>query len=224
MLSTMSRRRSGFPFGSIMPYAIDPLGRPLFLISSMAMHTQNLSADPRASLLIAEESAGGDPLGRARVTLIGEVARLEKPEAESVRGVYLERHANARHWIDYEDFAFYRMDVIDLYYVGGFGVMGWVPAEEYSSAEPDPLAGFAGEILSHLNTDHSDALLLLARRLADADAERAVITAIDRLGFHLRLSTSERVWGIRLGFPQPVLTREQARSTFVEMIRQARQS
>ena len=53
-LSTLSRRQSGFPFGSVMPYSLDDHGRPIFLISTMAMHTQNLQADPRASLLVDE--------------------------------------------------------------------------------------------------------------------------------------------------------------------------
>src|ERR1700756_3793922 len=62
-LSTLSRKQPGFPFGSLMPYALDGQGRPLFLISTMAMHTQNLQADPRASLLITQTDAVGDPLG-----------------------------------------------------------------------------------------------------------------------------------------------------------------
>jgi putative heme iron utilization protein len=37
-LSTLSRRQSGFPFGSVMPYGLDDHGRPIFLISTMAMH------------------------------------------------------------------------------------------------------------------------------------------------------------------------------------------
>src|SRR5256712_10321992 len=77
-LATLSRRHPGHPFASVMPYALDGAGRPLFLISSMAMHTQNLQADPRASLLVAQPGLGPelqesvDPLARARLTLMGE--------------------------------------------------------------------------------------------------------------------------------------------------------
>ena len=55
----------------MMPYAVDELGRPIFFISSMAMHTQNLHGDPRASLLITQPDVSGDPLGAARMTLVG---------------------------------------------------------------------------------------------------------------------------------------------------------
>src|SRR5580658_6501196 len=65
-LSTLSRKHPGFPFGSLMPFALDPAGRPIFLISNMAMHTHNLKNDPRCSLFVAQPSVDGDPLGAAR--------------------------------------------------------------------------------------------------------------------------------------------------------------
>src|SRR5438477_12496181 len=68
-LSTLSRKQPGFPFGSVMPYGVDDRGRPIFLISTMAMHTQNLQADPRASLLVTQPGPTDDPLGSSRVTL-----------------------------------------------------------------------------------------------------------------------------------------------------------
>src|SRR5436190_20614954 len=70
-LSTLSRKQPGFPFGSVMPYGMDGRGRPFFLISTMAMYTQNMQADGRASLLVTQPDASGDPLGSARVTLVG---------------------------------------------------------------------------------------------------------------------------------------------------------
>src|SRR2546423_15142103 len=72
-LSTLSRKQPGFPFGSVMPYGLDEHGRPIFLISTMAMHTQNLQADHRASLLITQADGASDPLGASRVTLVGNV-------------------------------------------------------------------------------------------------------------------------------------------------------
>jgi intracellular septation protein A len=47
------------------------------------------------------------------------------------RNRYLARHADSKYWVDFRDFGFYRMHVVDVYYVGGFGVMGWVSASEY---------------------------------------------------------------------------------------------
>src|SRR5215471_11047962 len=127
-LSTQSRKQPGFPFGSVMPYAVDEHGRPIFLISTMAMHTQNLQADPRASLLATQTDGDADPLVASRVTLLGNVLPVAQLETAAVRKLYLASYANSKYWVDYEDFSFYRMEVVDVYYVGGFGVMGWITA------------------------------------------------------------------------------------------------
>jgi putative heme iron utilization protein len=215
-LSTHSRKFAGFPFGSVMPYAADELGRPVLFVSSMAMHTQNLHQDPRASLLITQPESSGDPLGAARVTLLG---TAEPVTAEEVRELYLSRYENAKYWQEYSDFAYHRLEVWSVYFIGGFGVMGWVAAEEYSSARPDPLAGTTREIIAHMNADHADALLSIARRSTGEVASEASMTAVDRLGFHVRLKTSDGFHGRRVAFPREVRNKEEARAVFVEMVR-----
>jgi putative heme iron utilization protein len=221
-LSTMSRKHPGWPFGSVMPYALDDAGRPLFLISSMAMHTQNLQQDARASLLVTPSEAGADPLGASRVTLMGEIAKISEEDLDAARKIYLSRHENARYWVDYEDFAFYRMEVADLYFVGGFGVMGWVTAEDYLQAEPDPLAEVAPSIIEHMNKDHADALLLLAKVFAGAEADQATMTSVDRLGFHVRLKTADRVRSVRIAFLVQARSAADTRRIMEQMLRLAR--
>src|ERR1700692_424258 len=197
-LSTLSRRQQGFPFGSVMPYGLDDHGRPIFLISTMAMHTQNIQTDPRSSLLVTQPEAGGDPLGASRVTLLGNVLPVPEPEVSEARKLYLARYANSKYWVDFEDFSFYRMDVVDVYYVGGFGVMGWISAPEYCQGQPDPLTDSAADIIQHMNTDHGDALKLLAWTLAGIESQEAAMTSVDRLGFHVRLKTPDGMKGGRI--------------------------
>src|SRR5205807_3793351 len=96
-LSTLSRKQPGFPFGSVMPYGLDDHGRPVFLISTMAMHTQNLQADPRASLLVTQPDASGDPLGASRLTLIGNVVQIPELDVAKARELYLARYDNSRY-------------------------------------------------------------------------------------------------------------------------------
>jgi len=221
-LSTLSRKHPGFPFGSVMPYGLDIHGRPIFLISTMAMHTQNLQADPRASLLVTPADAEGDPLGASRVTLVGNVLPLPESELAEAREIYLTRHANSKYWVDFEDFSFYRMDVLDIYYVGGFGVMGWVSACEYDRSQPDPLADSTAGIIQHMNADHKDALVLLARKFAGIDSQEATMTAVDRLGFHVRLKTQDGWRGVRIAFLREVGNPAETRKVLVEMVQQAR--
>jgi len=220
-LSTHSRKFPGFPFGSMMPYTIDNLGRPIFFVSSMAMHTQNLQQDARASLLITQPDISSDPLGAARLTLLGNV--LETPPAE-VKDLYLSRHENAKYWQDYTDFAYFRLEVAGVYFIGGFGVMGWISADDYGSAMPDPLAEAAPGIIQHMNADHADALVLIARRFGGEAASEAVMTAVDRLGFHLKLRSGDRMHGRRIAFVREVRNTVDVRAVLVEMVRQARSS
>jgi len=220
-LSTMSRRHPGFPFGSLMPFALDPAGRPIFLISSMAMHTQNLSTDPKCSLFIAQPSPDGDPLGAARATLVGDALPVPAADLASVRELYLTQHGNSGYWVDFPDFSFYRLQPAGLYYVGGFGVMGWVDANEYELASPDPLAASAPGILAHMNADHVDSMILLARAHAGIEASEAAMTSIDRLGFTLRLKTADGMKGTRINFPSEVRTPQETRKVLVEMVRRS---
>jgi putative heme iron utilization protein len=138
------------------------------------------------------------------------------------RKLYLARYANSQYWVDFEDFPFYRMDVVDVYYVGGFGVVGWVPASEYDRSQPDPLADSMAEIIRHMNADHKDALVLLAQKFARIESQEATMTAADRLGFHVRLKTQDGMRGARIAFLREVSNPAETRKVLVEMVQRAR--
>jgi putative heme iron utilization protein len=131
LLCTNSVKVPGHPFGSLAPYALDADGRPLFLLSALAVHTRNLRADPRASLLVAADAGGGDPLASARANLFGTVVEVE---ASAARDAYLAAHPDAAQWVEFGDFAVYRLEVSNVYYVAGFGEMGWVSGADYANA------------------------------------------------------------------------------------------
>ena len=221
-LATLSRRHPGHPFASIMPYAVDDRGRPLLLISTMAMHTQNLQGDARASLLVAQPDWAGDPLAAGRVTLLGEARPLATDARAAARAAYLARHENARYWVDFDDFGFWRLDVTDVYFVGGFAAMDWVDAETYAEARPDPLADVAGGIITHMNGDHADALAAYARAFAGVEADEAVMVGVDRLGFKLRVTQGTRRHSVRVAFPREITTAADSRTVLIEMLRKAR--
>jgi putative heme iron utilization protein len=98
-----------------------------------------------------------------------------------------------------------------------------VPAPDYGQAQPDPLADSSPGIIEHMNTDHKDALVLLARVFAGMEAQEAAMTAVDRLGFHVRLKTAEGMKGARIAFLREVSNPGDTRKVLVEMVQQARQ-
>jgi len=225
-LSTQSKKHPGWPFGSVMPYSLDDEGNPVFLISSMAMHTQNLKADARASLLVMEDKSSDDPLSIGRVTLMGEAKLIDKDDVLKVKNGYLKQHPDATFWVDFPDFSFYRMTITSLYFVGGFGRMDWVTGQDYYQAESDPLMEIANDIIEHMNEDHVDAMVLIAKHHDSNNRTENLIsakmTAVDRLGFHLQLTTEDDLNGVRINFPKSAESANSVRKMLVQMATEAR--
>jgi len=64
--------------------------------------------------------------------------------------------------------------------------------------------------------------ILLARAFARIEAQEATVTAVDRLGFHVRLKTPDGVRGARIAFLREVSNPVEARKVLVEMVQQVR--
>jgi putative heme iron utilization protein len=223
-LCTLAREPAGYPYGSLVTVAVDGLGRPLFLLSNLAEHTGNLRARPETSVLLTEPLGTHDqPLALGRVTLLGRCSRVAAGEASLVRAVFLAKQPGASYYVDFEDFAFYRLEPEALRYVGGFGRMSWVSPDDYRTAEPDPLRGDAPGILAHMNGDHAAASLAYARSLAGVtDATAATMTAVDRYGFDLAVTTPAGPRATRLAFDEPVSTTDEVRRAMIDLVQRAR--
>lgn len=129
-LATVAREPAGVPFATLVAIATDERGRPLLLLSRLAEHTQNLLACADASVLVGELAAA-DPLAGGRVTLVGRCERVPDGEVADARARFLARQPEAAQYVDFADFAFYRLEPSALRYVGGFGRMSWVDAGDY---------------------------------------------------------------------------------------------
>ena len=133
-LATVARDPEGFPYASLVAFASDANGRPLLLLSRLAEHTENLRVRSEASLLVCEAANGSDPLSVGRVTILGPCVVVPEDEKADARATFLARQPSATTYVDFADFAFYRLEPRALRFVGGFGRMSWVSAEEYSLA------------------------------------------------------------------------------------------
>ena len=220
-LSTISLKSSGFPYGSLVTYIIHE-NNPIFLISDLAEHTQNLRENSNASLLISE-SGEGNQLALGRITIIGECREVSKDNIDIVRDKFIQQHPSANHYVDYSDFSFFELETTSVRYIGGFGRMSWVEKNELNDAIPDPLAPFALDIIKHMNDDHSDALILYCKTMSKAtDTSEAVMTGIDRYGFEISANTNLGQRPIRLAFDNEVSTPDEARKELVMMVKKAR--
>lgn len=223
-LCTIARDPEGYPYGSLVAIAIDAHGRPLMLLSRLAEHTQNLDHRADASVLIAEPAdRHAQRLALGRVTLLGPCRVVPEAERGEARASFLVVQPDAASYVDFRDFSFYRLEPIALRYVGGFGRMSWVGAEDYAAAEPDPLAEAAAGILEHMNDDHADAVLAYARALAGLpEASAATMSAVDRYGFELAATTPSGPKAARVAFDAPVATPTDVRKAMVALVARAR--
>ena len=219
-LCTLALEPEGYPYGSLVTVAFDD-GNPVFLISGLAEHTKNLERDPRASLLVAE-TASADPLANGRVTLLGRCTRVEG-EGASARGAFFARHPNASYYADFRDFAFWKLGVDSVRYIGGYGRMSWIDKADWLRAEPDPLGASAAGIIAHMNADHADAMVLYCAAFSKATGvTSASMTGVDRYGFEMSANTQEGPRPIRLAFATPVRSPEEARAELIGLLKEAR--
>ena len=209
VLSTHSLEHEGYPFGSVVPYVLDPEGCPLMLLSHLSQHTANLDADGRCGLTVME-SGSGDVQTRSRLSALGDVARTDQPPGMQR---YFEYFPQTRVYHEQLGFRFYSFRAKRFHWNGGFATARWFAAGRIIRANPlGP--DVERKILTHMNQDHVDSLHhylgQLGKRFPDSPV---VMVGIDAEGIDLRVADKLH----RLKLPREINTAEEARSVLIEM-------
>lgn len=214
VLSTISKKFDGYPFGSITPYLVDHNGSLLILISTLAEHTKNIQQNSRVSLISHNQS---DPRiqTQGRVTLIGN-AQLE-PNREQIGQRYMRYFPEAEGYVQMHDFSFYRINAIAIRYIAGFGGIHWADMTQYA-LQPYPLIEQEDDVVAHMNADHQETMRQYCQHFQQHEALDVKMLGIDCDGFDVR--ADEKV--LRFDFAQPVLDAQQARMALVEMAKVAK--
>jgi len=207
---------SGDPYCSLVNVATAAGGTPLLLISRLAVHTKNILADPRASLML-DERKPGDPLEGARVMLMGTANKTASADA---RRRYLMQQPEAEMFAGFGDFSFYELKLKGAHLVAGFGrIVDLAPADVLTDlAGAEPLLAAEPEIIAHMNADHADACRLYATRLLGAPDGAWRCVGCDPEGLDLQCGRA----GLWLPFPQRVTQPGVLRAVLKQMAEQAR--
>ncbi|ODA67765.1 Pyridoxamine 5'-phosphate oxidase [Methyloligella halotolerans] len=215
-LATMDAETGG-PYASLVTLATDPQGCPTFLISTLARHTKNLVANPRASVLIDGTDGLGNPLEGARVSIQG-VA--EPVDEELVAKRFVARHASSAGYAGFNDFGFWRLVPKGAHYIGGFGRILDFSPDELLTDTHNLKALFDSEegIISHMNEDHADAIELYATQLLGAEPGHWRMVSCDSEGCDLQLEGKV----IRLPFDEPAKVPEDVHKGLVNLAQRAR--
>ena len=209
---------SGDPYCSLVNVATAVDGAPLLLLSKLALHTKNLLADARVSLML-DERKEGDPLEGARVMLMGTCAKDSDPSSGPA---YLRRHPEAGMFANFADFGFYRMDIARAHLVAGFGRIVDLKPQDVRTDISDAGALVESEVdaIAHMNADHADACRVYATRLLGASDGDWRCVGIDPEGLELQKGRT----ALRLPFPQRVTGPGPLRALLKQLADQARAS
>jgi putative heme iron utilization protein len=215
---------TGDPWASFVTHGLLD-GAPVLCVSRMAEHGRNLDHDQRASLSVVAPSTDADPLASGRITLAGKAERPLGDEYAAAREAHLAAVAAARYYIDYSDFSLWVLRVQRVRWVGGYGRMDSATGDDYMAAAPDPVQPLSGPAIEHLNADHANALVEMAKALGGfPDANAATCTGADRYGLDLRVTTPRGIAYTRAGFADPIDSIDDLRAATVELVRRARSS
>lgn len=208
---------AAWPYGSLVTFACDLDGSPIFLFSKLADHRRNLDADARASLLISEAFRRRNPQTGPRVALLG---RIQPSKEERHRRRFLARHPDAQLYAGFADFRFHVMRIERAHYVGGFAAARWLKREEVAFADADSaaVAAIEADVLRHMNEDHGQALDLYANRLLGRRGKGWTAIALDPEGLDLRRGGAFA----RLDFARPVGDAASVRAELVRLAHEAR--
>jgi putative heme iron utilization protein len=205
VLSTISLDVAGYPFGSVTPYCVDRNCQPVIYISPIAQHTRNISADRRVSLTVVESAGSDDVQAHGRVTYIGNAVEADSDRDAAER--YFRHFPSSRQYDRTHAFTFFRLELVRVRYIGGFGQIFWVGPRDF--ALPNPFSAIEeSRIIEHMNKDHADVL----KRLIGAPCE---MVGVDAEGFDVLRGDHK----IRFPFVSPVTSVDEVRRAFVEMAR-----
>jgi putative heme iron utilization protein len=214
VLATHSVDVEGYPFGSVTPYIVNHKGFPTILISTLAQHTRNIQANPKASLTIFSQDID-DVQSGARLTWIGDVEALPKDD-EKTKQMYLRYFPNSKNNLQMHDFSFYQINLKRARFIGGFGQIAWV--EPQTILLENPLSRVEDDIIDHMNIDHKSTMKDYCEGLKRIIASDVHMLGIDSEGFDVLANNKK----IRFAFEKPIVTAEDARAALVLLARKAR--
>ncbi|XP_031264763.1 uncharacterized protein LOC116123109 isoform X2 [Pistacia vera] len=222
MLSTFSQKYEGYPSGSMVDFACVADGSPILAVSSLAVHTKDLLANPKCSLVVAR-----DPEDRTDlvITLHGDALFVPEKDIATIRAAYLAKHPNA-FWVDFGDFQFLRIEPKVVRYVSGVATAllgsGEFSREEYQASKVDPIAQFSKPVASHMNRDHAEDTRLIVQHSTSIPVDSAYMLDLDSLGFYVKAGYEGNTFKLRIPFPRRAEDRKDVKTLIVEMLQAAK--
>ena len=157
ILSTMSKKYEGYPFGSFITYVSDKNRTLLMYTSDIAQHTKNLKTNSKACVTIFKLDTEYDKQNSSRLTLMGDLKDVSEDSVEECQERFVKFLPESKKYSSMHDFKFYKLEISRIRWIGGFGDIAWLNPKNWQDDQPR-WAKDEKMMIDHMNDDHANVL------------------------------------------------------------------
>ena len=136
VLSTISKKYEGYPFGSFITYATDHNRSLLMYTSNIAQHTINLKSNSKSCVTLFKLDTDYDKQNSSRLTLIGDLESVSNDDIDICRGRFENFFPESKKYSSMHDFNFYKLKISKVRWIGGFGDIAWLNNKHWGDEKP----------------------------------------------------------------------------------------
>ena len=215
VLSTVSKKYEGYPFGSFVTFISGADRSIIFYASDIAQHTINLKNNSKACITLFNLSER-DKQDSARLSLLGDVKKIDK-DVEEISRQFMEFFPESSQYSNMHDFNFYKLNISQVRWIGGFGKIAWLSSTNWNPIEPKWLKK-EHSMIEHMNEDHSNSIVSTLNAKLGIKDKHARMLRLTMDGYYV--SSKNKIYF--LDFNLPCFTVKQYRDKLVEQAKEYR--
>ena len=215
VLSTVSKKYEGYPFGSFVTFISGADRSIIFYASDIAQHTINLKNNSKACITLFNLSEG-DKQDSARLSLMGDVKKIDK-DVEEISRQFIEFFPESSQYSNMHDFNFYSLNISQVRWIGGFGKIAWLSSTNWNPIRPKWLKQ-EKSMIEHMNEDHSNSIVSALNAKLRIKDKHAKILRLTMDGYYV--FSKNKIYF--LDFNLPCFTVKQYRDKLVEQAKEYR--
>jgi len=217
ILSTMSNKYEGYPFGSFITYVSDR-NRTLFMYTSdIAQHTKNLKSNPKACVTLFKLDTDYDKQNSSRLTLMGDLKTVSNEELDDCQDRFIKFLPESKKYSSMHDFKFYKLVISRVRWIGGFGDIAWLNPKNWNDEKPK-WSKNETMMIDHMNEDHSNVVQSALNAQYGIKDKKAQMIALTIDGYYI--SSKENIYFIN--FDKPVIKALDYRKILVKQAKEYR--
>tara|TARA_B100000575_G_scaffold294365_1_gene309865 strand:+ start:2430 stop:3161 length:732 start_codon:yes stop_codon:yes gene_type:complete len=217
ILSTISKKYEGYPFGSFVTFVSCANRSLIIYTSNIAQHTINLKNNSKACLTLSELDTDYDEQNSSRLTLMGDLKEIPDAKINLTKERFFKFLPKSKNYSSMHDFKFYKLEISKIRWIGGFGDIAWLNSKNWDDQEPEWLED-EKMIVDHMNDDHSNVIKSVLNAIHKIKDEDAKMFSLCIDGYYIL--SNEKIYFIQ--FEKPVFSSLDYRKCLVKQAKKYR--